>query len=313
MKKKVLVLLSSYNGEKFILEQINSILNQTNVTIKLIIRDDGSTDNTATIIKKLKSPRVTLIQGDNIGCIRSFTQLVISAKKEYENFDYIAFADQDDIWEAEKLYAASQLLATLDDTTPNLYFCNMNLVDKDNKHKCFLRSCNLNITKENSLFGGVAAGCTMVFNKTAVDYYCIKPIESDVYHDYWLFLICVFWGKVLYDTNAYIHYRQHENNVLGLHNRMSYFKRSVDRLKFWFFHTDKIDIQRNRIQKFYNEFKGEFSDVDKNIIELYLLHSCNFLGRIKLLLRKGYYPPEKGIIKIKMIPLFIIKVILGKI
>lgn len=313
MKKKVLVLLSSYNGEKFISEQISSILNQTNVSIKLLIRDDGSSDNTTAIIEKIRSPRITLIHGDNIGCIRSFTQLVVAAQKEYDDFDYIAFADQDDIWEADKLYAATQSLATLDDTTPNLYFCNMNLVDKNDKHKCFLRSCRMNITKENSLFGGIAAGCTMVFNKTAVNYYCLKPIEGGVYHDYWLFLICVFWGRVLYDTNAYIHYRQHENNVLGLHNRMSYFKRILSRLKFWLSYADEADIQRRRIQKFYDEFSDEFSDVDKNIIEIYLRHSKNLSSKIKLLIRKGFYPPESGVIKIKMVPLFIVKILLGKI
>ena len=95
MEKKVKVLLSAYNGEKYIVEQVESILNQTYQNIELYIRDDGSKDNTLKVLKPYQdNPKVHIIQGENVGFIKSFLQLVELSG----DADFYSYADQDDVW-----------------------------------------------------------------------------------------------------------------------------------------------------------------------------------------------------------------------
>ena len=94
--KKILVLMSTYNGEKYVDTQIKSVLNQKNVNVKIYIRDDGSSDKTVDIIKKYNDERITFFEGQNKGATDSFFELI---KKAPLDFDYYAFCDQDDYWE----------------------------------------------------------------------------------------------------------------------------------------------------------------------------------------------------------------------
>ena len=106
-KLSLAILMATYNGEEFIREQINSILNQTYKNWKLIIHDDGSTDNTVDIIKEYtkKYPNKIILIEDNIKCNgakENFSHLIKIAYKNF-NFDYILFSDQDDIWLPNKI------------------------------------------------------------------------------------------------------------------------------------------------------------------------------------------------------------------
>ena len=98
---KVQVLLSTYNGEKYLQEQIESIIRQEDVEISLLIRDDGSCDKTIEIIENLKRKNSNIIyySGNNLGPARSFMDLI----NKSGNFDYYAFSDQDDVWKSKKL------------------------------------------------------------------------------------------------------------------------------------------------------------------------------------------------------------------
>ena len=102
--KKVTILMSTYNGEKYLEEQIDSLLNQTYKNISILIRDDGSKDNTVHIIKEKKksNDNITLIEGKNVGFIKSFLELINLAEKS----DYYAYCDQDDVWMEEKIQRA---------------------------------------------------------------------------------------------------------------------------------------------------------------------------------------------------------------
>ena len=98
--EKIQVLMSTYNGEKYLKEQIESILNQEKVEVNILIRDDGSCDKTLKIIKELsKNPKISYYEGKNIGPAKSFMDLV---NKSGDKFNYYAFADQDDIWMPNK-------------------------------------------------------------------------------------------------------------------------------------------------------------------------------------------------------------------
>ncbi len=100
---KILVLMSTYNGEKYVDLQVKSVLNQKQVSVKLYIRDDGSKDKTVDIIKSFKDDRITIFEGRNKGARDSFFESIESAPLD---FDYYAFCDQDDYWEDDKLFCA---------------------------------------------------------------------------------------------------------------------------------------------------------------------------------------------------------------
>ena len=119
MDKKVAVLISTYNGEKYIKEQIDSILNQTYKNIEIVIRDDGSSDSTIEIIKEYqkKHSNIILKEGTNVGFIKSFFQLLGLADS-----DYYAYCDQDDVWMENKIELAVNALNEADNTKPNMVF-----------------------------------------------------------------------------------------------------------------------------------------------------------------------------------------------
>ena len=120
---RVLVIMSTYNGEKYVREQINSILMQKNVEVSVLVRDDGSTDGTLEVINGLQDDRITVLNGENMGCEASFFELLMHCK----GYEYYAFSDQDDIWLEDKLARAIGMIGSSD--TPVLYCSNQMLVD----------------------------------------------------------------------------------------------------------------------------------------------------------------------------------------
>ena len=154
--KKIQVLMSTYNGEKYIREQINSILAQTGVEVNLLVRDDGSKDKTLEILKGYKE--IKIIEAKNVGATNSFLEL-LSLAGEYE---FYAFADQDDVWDENKLKVAISKLENYD--CPAIYSGNTRLVDKDlNEIKC--ETLSPITTLGAAIVKNYATGCTIVFNK----------------------------------------------------------------------------------------------------------------------------------------------------
>ena len=158
------VLLSTHNGERYIATQLASILSQSHTDIRVVVRDDGSTDRTVALVQAIAAddPRVRLVAGSRLGWGGSFMALLASSGKAR----WLAFSDQDDVWLPDKLTRAVTALAPLDDDQPALYGSAMLHVTSE------LRS--LSVTRpprrmsfENALVQNVVAGCTMVFNRAA--------------------------------------------------------------------------------------------------------------------------------------------------
>jgi len=125
---KVQVLLSTYNGDQFVKELVKSILGQSGVDVRLLIRDDGSTDTTLDILDLLAKshPEIELIKATNCGVVGSFFELLSLAKDS----DFYAFADQDDIWKPDKLISAVMMLESINSGEPTMYYC-LFLVDSE--------------------------------------------------------------------------------------------------------------------------------------------------------------------------------------
>lgn len=209
--EKVQVLMSTYNGEKYLKEQIESILNQEEVEVSLLIRDDGSKDKTIEIIGKLadKNNNITFYKGENLGPARSFMDLI----NKSDEVNYYAFADQDDVWEPKKLISAINKLK--EDNKPELYMSALEIVDEE-LNPIEIKKVSGNFCFEGEMIKNFATGCTMVFNKRLRD--IIKSYNPNyiIMHDSWITRVCyAIGGTVIVDDNAYIKYRQHASNVLG--------------------------------------------------------------------------------------------------
>lgn len=213
---KIAVLMSTYNGELYLKQQIDSILNQnTSEQIDLWVRDDGSTDNTLSILRNYESKGLLhLIIGDrNLRSARSFMELL----RQCGNYDAYAFCDQDDYWYKDKVETGFQIIEQY--KRPVIYYCNARLVDKE------LKPIGRNLYRNDphtDLYTVTCAanviGCTMIFNDALVKILreAASP-EIISMHDAFLARTCVaIGGEILYDSVPHIDYRQHGNNVIGV-------------------------------------------------------------------------------------------------
>lgn len=230
-RASVQVLLSTYNGEKYINEQIKSIFNQKGVNIYCLIRDDGSVDNTRKILSILvnKYDNLKVIWGKNIGYEASFFELLSKAG----DHDYYAFSDHDDVWLSGKIAAAVDAIENSNNDSQCLYFSNCTIVDAKLNRVGLLHS-NSSFIPDSKIMGlvqGFAHGCTTVFTKKSKDLILKNKPQGNYAHDFWIPLIHLFLDKIIYDSNSYILYRQHTENVFG--NKRPLLKLFKLRIKFF--------------------------------------------------------------------------------
>lgn len=212
---RVAVLMSTYNGERYIEEQINSILSQKgDFELDLWVRDDGSIDKTIEILKQYSDKNLlNWYSGDNVGPAGSFINLLFN----HRDYDYYSFADQDDVWMDDKIKIAIERLKEI--SGPAVYFSNAELVDS----KLNSLGRNVYMTSPKLDFytlccaGGIL-GCTMVMNSELVKMIVQhrKPLDM-VMHDFYVSQFCsAIKGEFVYDNKPHMKYRQHERNVVGV-------------------------------------------------------------------------------------------------
>lgn len=209
----VKVLLSSYNGEKYIEEQIDSILSQQcSADIEILIRDDGSKDSTDQILNKYQdSGKIKWYKGNNLKCTKSFWDLILNSG----DADYYAFSDQDDYWKSDKIEKAISMLENEDKNIPLLYTGNYIVVNKELKPIIKVDYKEKDTSFATALIKSLSPGCTFIFNKKACEILRMYRGELDI-HDWTAHKIIAGLGKVVYDPIPYILYRQHGNNVIGI-------------------------------------------------------------------------------------------------
>lgn len=258
--QKVQVLLSSYNGEKYIKNQIESILKQEDVEVSLLIRDDGSNDKTLDIIEKMakENKNISYYQGENIGVAKSFMNLVNKAKES----DYYAFADQDDIWMPKKIISAIKKLENVKEK-PSLYISALEIVD-EKLDTIEIKKVSGNFTFEGEMIKNFAVGCTMVFNKELCNILKTYNPSYIIMHDSWITRVCyAIGGNVIIDDNTYIKYRQHQNNVMG------YKYGGLKKLKkqFEIAFKDNVSMRANIANELKNGYEDLLTEDTKQVVE----------------------------------------------
>lgn len=222
---RVLVLLSTYNGEKYLHEQLDSLYSQNGVEVTILARDDGSSDNTLSILQDYSTTKgsLVIIKGMNVGAASSFYMLIKEANLNYKDYDYYAFCDQDDVWLNDKLNVAVRSLDS-SDSELKLYCGHATPTDQ------FLNPIKApQMRRSYSLGSNIVAsrvlGCTMVFNKKLLLEVAriIPSIENGALKDYklplhdgWTSLVAYALGAdVITSNEPYMYYRQHGGNVVG--------------------------------------------------------------------------------------------------
>ena len=215
-KKRILVMMSTYNGEKYIKEQIESILCQkTDYQIVLRIRDDGSKDKTCDVIEEYvnKYPsKVELIKGKNIGYNASFFYLINTA----DGFDFYSISDQDDVWMEDKLQIACESIQKVKKDIPILYASTSYLVHNDLIPYGTTRKKERKFSMYNTIIQNICPGHTQVMNNKMINLLKKEIDVSRLYvYDSWITNVANLYGKIIFDNTPHTYYRQYEGNQLG--------------------------------------------------------------------------------------------------
>jgi glycosyltransferase involved in cell wall biosynthesis len=210
--RRIVVLLSTYNGERFIEQQLQSILAQLPEDGMVMVRDDGSTDSTASLIDAVADPRVSITKGPNLGFGRSFLTLLAEAPADAE---MIMFADQDDVWFAGKIDRAWEHLQQVG-IVPALYSSSQMLADLHLRPLQATPAWPQPPSYKNALIENIVTGCTAALNGPAAELVRRGGVPASVrFHDWWMYLIVSAFGTVMFDPVPTLLYRQHGSNSIG--------------------------------------------------------------------------------------------------
>lgn len=277
--KKVAVVMSTYNGERFIREQLDSILNQTYKNIEIIVRDDGSKDGTVQVVKEYmqKYSNITLHEGKNLGFIKSFFELL-----KLVDADYYSYADQDDVWIENKIELAVNSLNKLDNSVPNMAFGNSDYYDEDmkligpgpkNKKYSFVKA----------LFSCCGQGMTMTVNKRTRDMIIENTPKTCFFHDWWTYLLCIGLGNVAYDNVTTVKYRRRKQNATS--EGQGYLRLLAWRIKHLIVNDGMKDIKQQMLN-FKEFYYYQLLEEKRKALDLFANQEYTFKNAMK----KAFYP-----------------------
>lgn len=215
--KKVIVVISTYNGSKSIERQLDSIFKQVGVDVQVLVRDDCSKDNTVEVLKQYAQnnpkSKIKIVEGKNVGFAKSFWLGLSSCG----DADYYAFADQDDVWKPNKLIRCIEAMQE-SDYVPQLSYCKMQRSDfhlnRLDDQVDVLKPGQL--TKKLTLVKTYNYGAATVINKSAKDLVCrMWPEVDDLPHDMWVGTLCFWFGKVYYVDEELYYWIRYDTSVTG--------------------------------------------------------------------------------------------------
>lgn len=279
---RIAILLATYNGAAYLHEFLESLTHQTLKDFVLYVRDDHSTDSTLEIVDlftdKLNIQIVPSVE--RLGAAKSFFQLIQNAEASHDVF---MFADQDDYWYEDKVARAAAALHQYADMVV-LYCTRLEYVDADLQHIKYSPLPRV-VSFENAVVQNIATGCTVAITKRTRDEILTGDPRGYIMHDWWLYLYCSAFGRVLYDTSPSIKYRQHGGNVIGaattLHDEL------WRRLRRFFSRNMSGYLLSTQIAAFV-ECHGEALDGSKlNTLSRLIEAKHDFLKRVGLAISPG--------------------------
>jgi rhamnosyltransferase len=289
--KKVLIMLSTYNGEKYLPEQLDSLYAQEGVDIHILVRDDGSQDSTLRILKeyKEKRDRMTIFAEPNVGAATSFFYLIDIASKQFREYDYFAFSDQDDIWFNNKIAIGVRALEGSSSTIKLFYSfaqdVDERLVPIHNTLK--IHSHN---TFASKLISSHILGCTMLMNLPLLDKVVrgvpvLANTRPTVLHDSWTSIVAYSLnGDIICHEVPLMYYRQHGGNVVG--GSKSLYQMQINRI---FRYIKNPCIKSHRCKLVLRVLDKDITLENKELITLCAYYQNSLQDKLKLLTEKRIY------------------------
>lgn len=268
-----------YNGKKYVIDQIRSIVSQeADCAIRILIRDDGSSDGSAELVEKAAIENnldIQVIRGNNLGPSRSFMWLINNCPKA----DYYAFCDQDDVWLPGKVDKAISNLRT---DVPAVWISNYNVVDSK---LSLIRECPIDKPVDDPakiLFYNNVPGCVMVFNWELLAVMQRLNLPDFRMHDILALDIAALFQNICFEPQAYLLYRQHEDNVIGYNYKtIRPIKWVKDKSKMIIHRQDyRIAEYAKKMLQFYPQV---FNKKDRRHFEIIAEYKKSLLWMIRLL------------------------------
>ncbi len=283
------ILLSVYNGEKYLTAQLDSLLAQTYKNITIYIRDDGSADNSRSILKmyiqknlSLQDIRVVLLENEgnrNLGYMESFWTLL----READPADYYAFCDQDDFWLPEKVERGVRALEREDAALPLLYSSSFTYCDENLTFRGNAPAMKVPITFKDVLFYTPAFGFTIMINHTLRDLALAASSLADIPHDGWCQKIAASMGKFLYDPAQTAKYRRH-------HSTVTYAGDGKIKMIGKWLKNDILGIglseYRFVLQRFYEEYGDRLGEEERTYLDIFREQPVN----LKIYWKRVFFP-----------------------
>lgn len=298
----VAIVMATYNGEKYIAEQIDSILSSSYQDFELFIYDDGSKDETISILRTyeaLNPDKVHVFLNDkNLGLVQNF--LVALSKT---TMDYVMFCDQDDVWRKNKIGITLKRMRNMEaqygKDKPYAVFTDASIVDQDLKelHPSFFESNHLNPCKtdlSHLLMENKLIGCTVMVNASLRKILQSNRLPQKAkFHDGWIALIASSFGRIGFVKESTILYRQHGGNIVGGADFTTYIKNRIQSL-----HQQKeaiLSLER-QAEEFVLLYGEQLSVEKRMIIQTFAtLHEAGFLQKRQIILKKHYL--KSGLIR----------------
>lgn len=270
--------MSTYNGEKYIEQQLDSIF-KTSKNIFLYVRDDGSKDRTIEILRDYGIKHAVPIEvneGKNVGSAESF----LTALRECPKADYYAFCDQDDVWVDGKLSAAAE---QIDTTNQPVLWCSDYQVTDSELHVMIPSVLEQPVQDSvRAVFYNNVPGCTMVFNWALMQELRKVNISKIRMHDIMAINVALITGKVIFDKTPYVLYRQHGNNVLGYSHK---------KIQIGKWTKDKLELVKNKedystaeyAQAVLNSFGSQMNEKEIEKYKLISKMNESLMSRLKVL------------------------------
>ncbi len=262
-----MVLMSTYNGERYIAEQLHSILCQLPPDGRLMLRDDGSTDGTLEAVARVADARIQVQRGDNLGFGASFLTLLTQVPPDTS---LVMFSDQDDVWLPGKIDRAREALATFGNA-PALYGSAQHLVDEALRPLGVTPSWPAGPSFRGALTENIITGCTAALNPSAVRLLQRAGVPAGVrFHDWWCYLVISAFGIVVFDDQPTLLYRQHGRNQIG--HGAGWWGRQRQIVRF-LLRNDWVGILLAQVQVLDAHFGAQLPAEARGLLDRYFAHS----------------------------------------
>ncbi len=295
--ERVDILLSTYNGQKYIKEQLDSIFDQSYKNFRVIVRDDGSSDATLAIVK---SYDVEILESnENLGAKMSFATLLEYALHS-SNSKYFMFADQDDVWHSDKIEKSVEAMKKLQKDTakplPLLIHSDLRVVDEklngiDNSFWHYSRIHPKYNQLNRLLMQNTVTGCTMLLNRELA-HLALPIAPKAIMHDWWIAMVASAFGKIAYINESTIEYRQHGGNSIGV--ATPHYDKKIEHLLAILFDPKsmhrRLSSNKEQAIAFLDRFCNRLSNQATQTIEAFVtLFGHSFVNRQRLLIKYDFF------------------------